>query len=117
MRDGADRGEPRRLAKPFGLAGLRIGWLATRDAALLDGFFDRRADGLEWVRPRSWPIGHPRLLGDVPVDDFAARLVERTGVTIVPQSIFGGDGNHFRIGFGRRDMPDAPARLEEFLDA
>jgi hypothetical protein len=25
--------------------------------------------------------------------------------------------NHFRIGFGRKNMPDALARLREFLDA
>lgn len=152
------------VAKPFGLAGLRIGWIATKDRALLerlakfkdylticssgpsellaiaglrardrvlarnraialsnlallDDLFKRRAKDLEWVRPASWPIGFPRLLRAEPVDDFATRLVERTGVMIAPESIFDHKGNHFRIGFGRRDMPQALERFEAFLDA
>ena len=152
------------LAKPFGLAGLRIGWIATKDRDLLtrlakfkdylticssgpsellaiaalrardkvlarnraialsnlarlDDLFKRRAGELEWIRPPSWPIGFPRLLRPEPIADFAARLVERTGVMIAPGSIFDHDGNHFRIGFGRRDMPQALERFEAFLDA
>ena len=151
------------LAKPFGLAGLRIGWIATRDRALigrlarfkdylticnsapsellaiaalrardavvarnrrialrnlalLDEFFGRHPDDLEWVRPHAWPIGFPRLLRDEAVDAFAARLVEQTGVMIAPETIFDHTGNHFRIGFGRRDMPEALERFEAFLD-
>jgi len=152
------------LAKPFGLAGLRIGWIATRDrpflrrlaafkdylticssapsellaiAALrardrvlarnrtialanlssLDELFARRPEDLEWIRPPSWPIGFPRLLKPEPIEEFAARLVERTGVMIAPETIFDHRGNHFRIGFGRRDMPQALERFEAFLDA
>ena len=151
------------LAKPFGLAGLRIGWIATRDRgllrrlaafkdylticssapsellsiaalrardrvlarnrsiaisnlALLDDLFARRRDDVEWVRPLAWPIGFPRLLRDERVDEFAARLVELTGVMILPETVFGHTGNHFRIGFGRKDMPEALAIFEEFLD-
>jgi hypothetical protein len=35
-------------------------------------------------------------------------------VLILPASQFGYPGNHFRLGFGRRDMPDALARLVRF---
>ncbi|HYK52264.1 MAG TPA: aminotransferase class I/II-fold pyridoxal phosphate-dependent enzyme [Candidatus Eremiobacteraceae bacterium] len=152
------------VAKPFGLAGLRIGWVATKDRsmlarlarfkdylticssapsellaiaglrardrllarnreialsnlALLDDLFKRRSDDLEWVRPPAWPVGFPRLLRDEPIDDFASRLVEQTGVMIAPGSIFDHEGNHFRIGFGRRNMPQALERFEAFLDA
>ncbi|HET9341828.1 MAG TPA: aminotransferase class I/II-fold pyridoxal phosphate-dependent enzyme [Candidatus Eremiobacteraceae bacterium] len=152
------------LAKPFGLAGLRIGWIATRDRpflrrlaafkdylticssapsellaiaalrardrvlarnkaialanlSLLDELFARRAEELEWIRPPSWPIGFPRLLRAEPIEEFAARLVEHTGVMIAPETIFDHRGNHFRIGFGRRDMPRALERFEAFLDA
>jgi len=150
------------LSKPLGLAGLRIGWVASRDRslltrlsafkdylticnsapsevlgiialrakdrlltrnlaiasgnlALLDEFFARRADWFEWVRPRAGLVGFPRLLGSVPVDDFAARLVEETGVLILPESVFDHTGNHFRIGFGRRDMPEALARFDAYV--
>jgi aspartate/methionine/tyrosine aminotransferase len=151
------------MSKSFALAGLRIGWLATRDArlldaaarfkdytticasapaeilslvalrarervlarsrsivdanlALLDGFFARRADQFRWVRPRGGPVGFPELLGSVPVDRFAQDLLEAEGVLIAPGAIFGHMGNHFRLGFGRTDLPMALAGLDAFAD-
>jgi aspartate/methionine/tyrosine aminotransferase len=151
------------MSKSFAMAGLRIGWLATRDEELLarcaafkdytticssapseilaliglrareqvlgrslrivadnlghlDDFFRRRADRFSWIRPRGGSIGFPRLLGDVPIDRFAADLVEAEGVLLLPGSQFEHPGNHFRIGFGRENLPAALARLEAYLD-
>jgi aspartate/methionine/tyrosine aminotransferase len=148
------------MSKAFGLAGLRIGWVATRDASLrsriaslkdytticssapsevlalialrakdavlartreivsknltvLDSFFARNAERFSWVRPRASSVGFPKLI-DGDVDEFAAQLVEREGVLILPASQFRYSGNHFRLGFGRRDMAEALARLERF---
>jgi aspartate/methionine/tyrosine aminotransferase len=84
---------------------------------LLDDFFARWDGAFEWVRPRGAPIGFPRLLADVAVDEFARELVEREGVLILPGSIYEHPGNHFRIGFGRRNMPEALGRLERFAGA
>ncbi|MFL5777080.1 MAG: aminotransferase class I/II-fold pyridoxal phosphate-dependent enzyme [Chloroflexota bacterium] len=150
------------MSKSFAMAGLRIGWLATRDRdlldrcarmkdytticsaapsevlaliglrardrvlarsrrivadnlAILDDLFGRRADRLSWVRPRGGSIAFPRLLGGEPIDAFAARLVEADGVLLLPGSQFGHPGNHFRIGFGRENLPAAVERLEAFL--
>ena len=150
------------MSKSFAMAGLRIGWLASRDRdllarcaafkdytticssapsevlaliglrardtvlarsraiiegnlAMLERFFADHADHFAWVRPRGGSIGFPRLLGDEPIDDFAARLVESEGVLLLPGSQFGHPGNHFRIGFGREDLPMALERLEAFL--
>jgi aspartate/methionine/tyrosine aminotransferase len=151
------------MSKSFAMAGLRIGWLATRDRDLLgrcaafkdytticssapseilaliglyardavldrsrgivtanlarlDRFFADHADRFAWVRPRGGSIGFPRLLDDEPIDDFAARLVAADGVLLLPGSQFGFEGNHFRIGFGRSDLPEAIAGFERFLD-
>ncbi|MEO5966293.1 MAG: aminotransferase class I/II-fold pyridoxal phosphate-dependent enzyme [Candidatus Limnocylindrales bacterium] len=149
------------LSKSFALAGLRIGWLATHDAtlldaaarfkdytticasapaeilglialrardrvlarshalttanlALLDGFFDRQAEIFEWVRPRGGSIGFPVLRSPVPIERFTNDLLAAEGVLLAPGSIFGHPGNHFRLGFGRMDLPEALARLEAF---
>jgi aspartate/methionine/tyrosine aminotransferase len=83
---------------------------------VLDELFRRRADRLTWVRPRGGSIAFPRLVGDESIDDFAARLVEAEGVLLLPGSQFGHPGNHFRIGFGRENLPAAVERLEAFLD-
>jgi aspartate/methionine/tyrosine aminotransferase len=83
----------------------------------LDRLFLERSDRLAWVRPRGGSIGFPRLLDDEPIDRFAERLVEAEGVLLLPGSRFGFEGNHFRIGFGREDLPVAVAGLERFLEA
>jgi aspartate/methionine/tyrosine aminotransferase len=150
------------MSKSFAMAGLRIGWLATRDRALLercaafkdytticssapseilaliglraretvlarshsivatnlerlDGFFAEWSDRFAWVRPRAGSVGFPRLtVPGVTIDDWAAALVEAEGVLLLPGSQFGYGGNHFRLGFGRADLPAALERLEAY---
>lgn len=84
--------------------------------ALLDAFFERQAAHFGWVRPRGGSIGFPVLRAAVPIDRFAEDLLEAEGVLIAPGSIFGHPGNHFRLGFGRTDLPLALQRLETFAE-
>ena len=56
-------------------------------------------------------------LADVAIDDFARELVDEEGVLILPGSVYEHAGNHFRLGFGRRNMPEALERLERFAGA
>ena len=84
--------------------------------ALLDAFFERRAGQVSWVRPRGGPVGFPEITAALSVDGFAQDLLEAEGVLIAPASIFGHSGNHFRLGFGRTDLPIALAGLEAFMD-
>jgi aspartate/methionine/tyrosine aminotransferase len=148
------------MSKSFAMAGLRIGWLATRDRAVLDrcarykdytticssapseilaliglrardtvlarsrrivadnlatldGFFEEWGDRFAWVRPRAGSVGFPRLtVPGVSIDEWAAGLVEAEGVLLLPGSQFGYGGNHFRLGFGRTDLPAALDRFE-----
>jgi aspartate/methionine/tyrosine aminotransferase len=149
------------MSKTYGLAGLRIGWIATHQAeiirritalkdytticnsapseflsgvalrhreqlaarnleiiksnlALLDDFFARHADRFEWVRPRAGPIGFPRLL-DGDIDVFCDELVQKSSVLLLPGTMYDHPGNHFRVGFARRNMPEALDRVEKFL--
>ena len=82
---------------------------------LLDAFFEDWADRFSWVRPRAGSIGFPRLtVPGIRIDEWAADLVRAEGVLLVPGSQFGHPGNHFRIGFGRTDLPVALGRLEDF---
>jgi aspartate/methionine/tyrosine aminotransferase len=81
----------------------------------LDAFFADWADRFTWVRPRAGSIGYPRLtVPGVRIDDWAAELVETEGVLLLPGSQFGHPGNHFRLGFGRANLPEALARLEVY---
>lgn len=149
------------MSKTYGLAGLRVGWVATRNEpvrarmasmkdytticgsapseflaeialrhgetiagrnrgiisanlALLDAFFARHADSFSWRRPQAGPIAFPRLMrGDV--ESFCGRLAKAKSVLLLPGTVYDDQGNHFRIGFGRKDMPQALQRLEESL--
>jgi aspartate/methionine/tyrosine aminotransferase len=148
------------MSKAFGMAGARIGWIATRDRdvlarvaplkdytticsaapsevlslialrakdrlvarsldiiksnlPLLDHFFARNSKLFRWVRPRAGSVCFPEFLGG-DVDEFAARLVEKEGVLILPASQFRCSGNNFRLGYGRRDMAEALEKLESF---
>ena len=89
--------------------------IVARNLEHLDGFFDDWADRFTWVRPRAGSIGYPRLtVPGVRIDDWTAELVEAEGVLLLPGSQFGHPGNHFRIGFGRENLPEALARLDAF---
>ena len=149
------------MSKTYGLAGLRIGWIATQDAAfydrmaalkdytticssapseflaevalrhraqiarrnldiighnldVLDAFFASRPDLFVWRRPKAGPIAFPRLLGQ-DVEAFCHDVVTQASVMVVPGTIFDHRQNHFRVGFGRRNLPEALARLADFL--
>jgi aspartate/methionine/tyrosine aminotransferase len=82
--------------------------------AHLDRFFRSFAGTFAWVRPRAGSVGFPRLLDGTSADDFARELVEREGVLLLPGSVYGDAGAHFRIGFGRINLPEALDRLERF---
>lgn len=79
----------------------------------LDGFFARHADRFEWQRPSAGPIALPKLRRNEDADEFCAEAIRRASVMLVPGTLFGVPG-HIRIGFGRRNLPEA---LEAFETA
>jgi aspartate/methionine/tyrosine aminotransferase len=151
------------VSKTFALAGLRIGWLTTRNKeiynkfatfkdytticssapseilalialrqkrqviernlniintnlGLLEKFFDKYSSIFSWKRPKAGTIAFPKLKGSIKIDDFCTDLVEKKGVMLLPASTYDYDGNNFRIGFGRKNMPEALEKLEEYLE-
>ncbi len=150
------------MSKAYGLAGLRIGWVACADQDLLrritalkdyttvcssapseilalialrnhdrivgrckqivvdnlahaDNFFSRWKEIFEWVRPEGGTVGFPRLNAPMPVDQFVSELVQQEGVLLLPGRFFDAPDNRFRIGLGRRTLPAALERLDDFI--
>ena len=148
-------------SKTYGLAGLRIGWIATKNKQIyqsmaslkdytticnsapseflaevamrnrqkliernlgiiksnleiMDEFFTRHADLFSWVRPQAGSMGFPRLLqGDI--EEFCDMVVREAGVLLLPGTMYNDTGNHFRVGLGRKNLPQAVERLEDYL--
>lgn len=149
------------LSKTYGLAGLRIGWIATHNQrirermaslkdytticnsapseflaevalrhravlagralqivrgnlTLLDDFFVRHAGLFSWVRPIASAMAFPKLHVGL-IEAYADALARESGVLLLPGSVFGDSNNHFRLGFGRKNMPEALGALEQFI--
>lgn len=89
--------------------------IITRNLKLLDEFFTGGAELFEWTRPQAGPIAFPKLKrGDV--EKFCREVVTNAGVLLLPGTLFEDAENHFRVGFGRKNMPEALAALQAFLD-
>jgi aspartate/methionine/tyrosine aminotransferase len=148
-------------SKTYGLPGLRIGWIATKNGkiyerlasikdytticnsapseflaevamrnrqklidrnlniikhnlSIMDSFFQYHANLFSWVRPRAGSMAFPHYLGG-DVESFCDELVRKAGVLLLPGSIYDDHANHFRLGLGRKNLPEAVVRLEEFL--
>ncbi|MDQ6780304.1 MAG: aminotransferase class I/II-fold pyridoxal phosphate-dependent enzyme [Candidatus Eremiobacteraeota bacterium] len=89
--------------------------IAARNLTQLDAFFTRWEPRLRWVRPRAGVVAFPRFLAPLDAEAAARALMERFGVLIVPGSIFEHDRQHFRLGFGRRNLPAGLERFDAFL--
>jgi len=150
------------MSKTFGLAGLRIGWIATKDKELfnkiasfkdftsicnsapseffsklalkhknylikrnleiinknlklLDKFFKKYDYLFEWVRPKAGSIAFPRIKFKKNVEDFCIDVVNKKGILLLPGTKYDFGNKHFRIGFGRKNMPQALKKLEEYI--
>jgi aspartate/methionine/tyrosine aminotransferase len=68
----------------------------------------------EWVRPDAGPIGFPRVAGRPDVDAWCESLAAQAGVLLLPGSVYEQPG-HVRLGFGRANLAEAVARLEQQL--
>lgn len=58
-----------------------------------------------------------RFIYLTPIDLFTEELVEKTGVLMMSASVFDLAGHYFRIGFGRKNLPEVLDRFEKYLVA
>jgi aspartate/methionine/tyrosine aminotransferase len=80
----------------------------------LDRFFTAHSDRFNWYRPKAASIAFPGLMNGE-ADRFCADLVAKAGVLLMPGSLFGKYPAAFRIGFGRKNLPEALHRLEKYI--
>ena len=83
---------------------------------LLNDGFGQRTSLFQWLEPQGGSIAFPRWLGAQSVEQFAEKMVIRRGIMIVPGSMFGFPGSHFRVGLGRKNLPEILAILADEQD-
>ena len=79
-------------------------------------FFSRYPDLFRVSYPKAGTITLAELRSDMDVYDFAESIVREQGVMVLPANIMKYDGNYFRIGFGRRDLPQVLEHFGEYVD-
>ncbi len=141
------------ISKAYGLPGLRIGWIASQDTALLqkverykhylsicnsapseqlalialkarhrilarnhallhgnvtllEELFAEFPHVVDWQRPQGGCVAFPRCTAPEGGEEFCRKLIEESGVLLLPSSIYASEltdvpQDHFRIGFGR----------------
>lgn len=149
------------MSKAYGLAGLRIGWLATKNKEILEkvavlkeytticnsapseflatvalrnkdqilnrnlsiikpnlirleDFFKKYSTLFHWNRPNAGAIGFVKM--NFNEDDliFTGQLLEKKQVLLILGEVFEFT-DYFRLGFGRKNMPDALEKFEEYI--
>jgi aspartate/methionine/tyrosine aminotransferase len=87
-----------------------------KNLALLDSFFERRADLFDWVRPDASPIGFVRFKPARDVQEFCDDVVRKSGVMLLPGGVYD-EARHIRFGYGRKNMPEALEQFDGYLRA
>jgi aspartate/methionine/tyrosine aminotransferase len=81
----------------------------------MDSFFTNHSSLFNWIRPQAGSMGFPKLIqGDI--EEFCDMVVREIGVLLLPGTMYDDTGNHFRVGLGRKNLPQAVERLDAYLD-
>jgi aspartate/methionine/tyrosine aminotransferase len=84
---------------------------------ILNPFFDKYKQLFDWHAPVAGPISFPKLKGEISVGEFCKGLIKEHQTMLLPSSVYGIEENHFRIGFARKDLPDALKKLESYIQS
>ncbi|NNC78418.1 MAG: aminotransferase class I/II-fold pyridoxal phosphate-dependent enzyme [Woeseiaceae bacterium] len=85
-----------------------------------DSFFARYPELFDWQRPQGSCTAFPRYKGPDGVEQFTRKLVEESGVLLLPSSIYHSElgdtpNDRFRLGYGRKGLDDGLAALDAHI--
>lgn len=89
--------------------------IISNNLLLLHSFFDTHKELFDWQIPVAGPISFPQLKANIPVEQFCKKLVEQEETMLLPATVYGFEGNYFRIGFARNNLKEGLNQLEKFI--
>ncbi len=85
--------------------------------ALLNQFFERYHDIFNWQTPKAGSTTFPSLKLARDSEEFCLDLAQRQGVLLLPGNYYDYGQRNFRLGFGRKNLPQALEQLDQYLTA
>lgn len=85
--------------------------------AIVERFCSQHADKIQWLPPQAGSTAFPRWRGEEPLAQLCQRALDQQGLMIVPGTMFDHTGNHFRIGLGRRNLPQVLEQFDALLSS
>jgi len=87
-----------------------------------EALFAKHPDLFDWQRPDGSCMAFPLYKGDDGVEQFTRALVEKSGVLLLPGSVYSSElgktpPNHFRIGLGRDGLDEGLDAMDAHLQA
>jgi aspartate/methionine/tyrosine aminotransferase len=152
------------MSKAYGLPGLRIGWIATKNKEVLDKmtrmkhftsicnsstseflsivalkhsaeilernkkiieknlktsdkFFAKYKDLFRYNQQMAGPIAFHEIKVKISIDEFCDDLVQKSGVLLLPATVYDYPHQYFRMGYGRTNFAKNLKVLEKYLEA
>jgi aspartate/methionine/tyrosine aminotransferase len=90
--------------------------MISRNLSLLDGFMSKHDDKFLWAAPIAGSTAFPCLKDPrLSVTKYCDELVATDGIMLLPSSVYDYGDRHFRLGFGRGNVPDILERWDASL--
>ncbi len=100
----------RNMEKIFAIQRKRL----VKNLDLLESFFSDHQQLFKWQRPKAGTTTFPEFLkGDALA--FCDKMVEKSGVMLIPGIFFDLPGQYMRFGYGRSNFPEALGQLKNYI--
>jgi aspartate/methionine/tyrosine aminotransferase len=82
---------------------------------VLDSFFSKYQNAFTWLKPKAGSVAFVRINFCKTAKEFCEGLVNQKSVLLVPSTEFNYGNKHFRLGFGRKNLPEGLKLLEDYV--
>lgn len=91
--------------------------LVRANVATAEQLFARYPQHVRWIAPVGGSIAFAQWLSPEPLNNFCERALQERGVMIVPGEIFDYAGPYFRVGLGRKNLPEVLREVEALFQS